>query len=592
MRFQRETWALLFALSASLAACGGAGKGGGAADDIGVTLSTAGGATSVASGDTLAIRANVTNSATMAVTWSLTGPRCPLDCGAIAPTSILDFATYSAPRNVAAQFSVTVTATSTEDQTKSGSVVLTVQPRTCPPGASLLDGQYAFQLQGFDRTTQNGIAAVGSFTADACGGIPSGTADFYFGPTAAGNAPSLGGSYSMGADNRGTLSLTVGAGKLNFAIALGKISGGVASQGAVTETDLSALGGPVLSGSMWRQDPTAFALKGVAGPYAFVLNGWNGPGPREAMGGTLTADGAGGFAGGPMADKVFGSAPPATRLSWTGTYGAPSSSGRSVVTAQALTGAQGTAVMYVVGPGQLIAMISDTSSSGRVFSGNMLAQTGPFSLASLSGSCLSYQTANYDMAGYEALTTATIALFSANGAGSLSIASYDQNHGGNFVSGSGIQYTYTVDADGQATIYTSPSNAGGMWYLTGPNTGLMLGFDIGVSVGAIVPRSDGPFSTASISGSYFASQTPGASFSSTDSSGVATSTGDGALATTMDLNGDGVVTAGQSANLTLAVAPDGRATDTSNDVMYVISPKSFLMMNETTFYPVIHLFEQ
>jgi hypothetical protein len=229
-----------------------------------------------------------------------------------------------------------------------------------------------------------------------------------------------------------------------------------------------------------------------------------------------------------------------------------------------------------------------------VFSGNMLAQTGPFDAASLKGNLITYQTANYDQTSYELLTTATLALFAPDGAGNLPLTSADQNAGGNLHNPSGITYTYTVAANGQATIYTSPSIVGGRWYMTGPNTGLMLGFDYGVSTGAILPQAAGPFSAASISGDFLASQTPGASLGSTNSSGVATSNGGGTLATTLDLNFNGAFIAGQTATGTLTVAPNGRATDTNANVIYMVSPSTFLLMNESSSNsnPMIQLFEQ
>ncbi len=575
--------------------CGGGGGGGGAvANDIGVTLTTAGSATTVAPGATLTIKANVTNAANMDVTWSLAGPS---NGGTVTPTTT-DFADYKAPSIVTAQFTVTVTATSVQNTAKSASVVLTVLAGNYPPTDKLLMGQYAFLLQGFTNNAGpgTGIATVGSFTADGYGHLTAGTTDYYFGPTLADYAPSLGGTYTIGTDHRGTLTLTVGTSTKTFAIALGKISNGVATKGSVTETAPSLDPSTILSGSMWLQDPTAFALNKISGPYAFVFNGWKASvsyGPREALGGTLTANGTGTFNGGTLNDKVLGNSAAVTTASWTGSYGAPStSSGRTVLAAQALTGTSGTAVMYVVGAGQMIVLISDTSSTGRVFSGQMLAQTGPFSLASLNGSCVTYQTANYDQPGYETLNSAILAMFSADGAGTLSIASYDQALGGNFYHGNGgIQYTYTIDANGQATIYSAPSIVGGKWYLTGPNTGLLLGFDIGVSVGMILPQSGGPFSAASISGSYFASQGPGGSLYSTDASGIATSTGNGALATTLDLNTAGAFLSAQQASTTFTVTSNGRAVDTNGNVIYIVSPTSFLMMNTTTWYPVIQIFE-
>ena len=588
-----------------MSGCSGGGGGGGGGADIEVSLSTAGSATIVASGGMLTVKANVINASDMNVTWSLSGPNCPNNCGTITPTTT-DFADYKAPTNVSAQFTVAVTATSVENPAKSGSIVLTVQARNCPATASLLSGQYAFLLQGFSNNAGAGpgIATVGSFTADGCGSITDGSADYYFGTMLAGNAVSLSGTYTIGTDHRGIVNLTVDTVTKTFAIALGKISNGVASKGAMTETAPS-VPPTILSGSLWLQDPAAFAQNKITGPYAFVFNGWNASqsyGPREAMGGTVMADGAGHFSSGLLDDKVYGTAPPVTGTSWNGTYGVPSTSGRSVMSASALTGANGTAVIYVVNAGQLIVMISDTSSTGRVFSGSMLAQIGTFGLASLNGNVVTYQTSNYwpGVSGYETLTTSTLALFSAN-SGSLLFTSVDQNAGANIYHlPNPAGYTYTVDANGQATIMSSGSTTGGKWYLTGQNTGLMLGFDIGVSVGLILPQSAGPFSAASISGNYFASQAPGGSIQSPYSSGIATSTGNGTLATTMDVNYGGF-TSGQQLNgtLTADTLVNGRITDTHDNVIYMVSPSSFLMLNiapstsaNSTSVSVIQLFEQ
>jgi hypothetical protein len=590
-----------------LSGCSGGGGGGGIANDISVTMNTAGNATTVDSGGTLTIKANVTNTTSnMDVTWTLTGSNCPGNCGTITPTST-DFAEYKAPSNVTAQFQVTVTATSIENPAKSWSIVLTVQARNCPATAALLSGQYAFLLQGFSNNAGvgPGIATVGSLTADGCGTITGGSADYYFGTTAAGNASSMSGSYTVGADNRGTLSLTVGTVTKTFAIALGKISNGVASKGGVTET---APSNPptILSGSLWLQDPAAFLQSKITGSYAFVLNGWNASqsyGPREAMGGTVTADGAGHFNSGLLDDKVYGIAA-VTATPWTGTYGVPSTSGRTILNASALTGANGTAIIYVVNASQLIVMISDASSTGRVFSGSMLAQqAGAFSLASLNSNIVTYQTANYwpGVPGYEMLTMSTLALFAPDGTGNLPITSYDQNAGANIYHATNPSgYTYTVDANGQATIYTAPSTTGGRWYLTGPNTGLLLGFDYGVSVGTILPQSAGTLSAASISGNYFASQAPGGSIWSPYSSGTGTSTGNGTLTTTMDMNINGNYTPQQqtTGTLTADTLVNGRITDTNNRAIYVVSPSNFLMLNIEVRYdnvnatPVIQLFEQ
>jgi hypothetical protein len=573
------------------------GGGGGVAADIEVSLSTAGSATTVAPGAKLTIKANVNNATDMNVTWSLSGTSCPNNCGTITPTAT-DFAEYKAPYSTV-PFAITITATSVQNPAKSGSIVLTVLARSCPSSAAILSGQYAFLVQGFSQGI--GSAIIGSFTADGCGSIIGGWADYYFGPTVAGNSDLSGGSYTIGADHRGTLNLTTIAGTKTFAIALGKINPGVASKGGMTETAPSINPASQLSGSLWLQDPAAFALNKIKGPYAFVFNGWNATqyyGPREAMGGTVTADGAGHFNTGLMDDKVYGAATATINTPWTGTYGAPSSNGRTVLDASVLTGANGKAVLYIVDAGHLISMISDTSSSGRIFSGSMLVQqAGAFNLASMNGNVVAYQTANYwpGVSGYETLTMTVLTLVAPDGAGNLPWISYDVNSGGNIAHlPTPTGYTYTVAANGQASIFLG-SIAGGKWYLTKLNTGLMLGFDYGVSTGEIMPQSAGIMSAASISGNYFTSQEPGGSNQSPNSSGVANSTGNGILDTTMDVNYGGF-TSGLQTSVTLTTDPlvNGRITDTNYNVIYVVSPSKFWLLNFApgNYTSVIQLFEQ
>lgn len=574
-----------------LAACSGGGGGGGGSvpDDISVGITTQGGATTVPSGGTLGIVAQVNNAANGAVTWSLTGPSCPASCGTLTPTSA-GAADYVAPSDVTAQLTVTVTATSVQNPAKSDSVTLTVQARTCAANAALLNGPYAFLLQGFELSGRSGIAAVGSLTADGCGNVTGGEADYYFGPTLAGHATSLGGTYTIGDDHRGKLSLTVGTLGKTFAVALGRIGGGIAAKGSLVEMGTPAV--TVMSGSLWRQDASAFTAGAIAGPYAFVLNGWNGSGPREAMGGTAQADGAGHLTNGVLDDKRFGSAP-VLGTAWTGSLGAPAASGRAALTATALTGASGVGVLYVVNAGQVIVLISDATAPGRVLSGSMLAQTGPFGLGSLSGRSVAYQTANYDQPGYTMMTTSVLTMVSADGAGHLTI-SVDVSGGGNVSSASGIAYTYAVTPDGHAALYAGGSTLGGKWYLTAPNTALMLGLDTGVSIGAILPQAGGAFTAASIGGGYLATQAPGGSLGSTQASGVATSSGGGTLSTVMDVNEYGAAFWGEAASGAIAVDATGRATDTKGNVIYVVSPQTFLRMSidTTNFYPVVEVFEQ
>jgi hypothetical protein len=593
--------ALAVAITVAWAGCSGGG-GGGVADDITLTLTTDGGATTLQAGQSLGIQAHLANATNPSVTWSLAGPACPAACGTLSPSG-LD-ATYAAPSSVATNMLVRVEATSVQDASKKGSVQLTVLPRSCPAHGDLLRGQYAFLVQGFHLATAEGIAAIGSFTADGCGLVTGGNAEVYFG-TGLGLSGSteLTGSYTVGADRRGTLTLGEGPSAVHFAMALGVVSGGVATKGALAVSDAGTA--PVLSGAMYRQDAGAFSLGALAGSWAFVLNGWNGHGPREALGSTLMADTAGGLFGGVLDDVVFGvpapGAPvPATIASWTGTFGAPDASGRSAIHAPALGGANGDAVAYVVTSTHALLLAYDTSAAagaGRVVSGRMLRQAGPFDANSLSGTAVAFQAANYHQPGFEGMNMATLSIFEADGAGNLTGIELDQNAGGNQYHLAGVAYTYTVASDGQATIWSAPSIPGGKWYLLARNTGLMLGFDVGVSIGQILPQADGPFSASSVDGDYLLSQAPGGTQASVNGAGVATSSGNGMLETVVDVSQAGVFTAGLETNVTLSVEVSGRALGSDGYVYYVVSPTRLLRMIEgtydwTTFYPVIEQFDR
>jgi hypothetical protein len=432
-------------------------------------------------------------------------------------------------------------------------------------------------------------AAVGSVTAIGCGAITGGQVDYFFGPSVNGAAVSVSGTYTIGSDNRGTLTLNVGANVDMFAIAVGKVRNGVATQGAVTEMDPAPNATSALTGSMRLQDPNAFSLAKISGPYAFVVNGWS-QGPRKAMGGTGIADGLGNFNAERLDSATYGGTH-ASGPSWAGSLSAPSSSGRSALTAQALAGATGTAVAYVVDAGRLLLLVSDASANGSEFSGTMLAQTGrPFGAASLSGNMVSYQTAGYENSSLQ--TDTVLGQFTSDGAGTLALNASDQNHGG-MASQPTATLTYTADATGAFDVTVNGVD-GGYWYVTSANTAMMLGFDAGVSIGMILPQSTGAFGVGSINGSYFATQAPAAAYYSINLSGVGISAGAGSLATTMDLNRNGALTPGSAASrsLTFSSSVYGRAADGNGNVYYVVSPDVFLTMSLTDTSPVVQIFAQ
>lgn len=169
---------------------------------------------------------------------------------------------------------------------------------TCGSGnEGILSGQYAFLVRG--ASASNGYTAViGSFTANGLGGITGGLMDLNgtTGPTTGLTINSAGSSYSVGADNRGCLTLVnSNGGTLIFRIALGMLSGSPATstQGSMTATiDNTGQGFPG-EGVLIQQNPSEFNLGAMNGTYVFGREGVDAGGGRYAVAGLSTADGNG-----------------------------------------------------------------------------------------------------------------------------------------------------------------------------------------------------------------------------------------------------------------------------------------------------------
>jgi len=159
-----------------------------------------------------------------------------------------------------------------------------------------LRGTYAFSMSGTDAGANFGafIARVGSFTADGNGNITAALEDV----TDAGSLPQLvqftGGTYSIQANGRGTLTLISGTGGLQLSIALNSGNAGV-----MIQTDLNATS----SGSFTRQTLAAFTQTAIAGSYAFDISGiitgtTTAAGGPSSVVGQINTNGAGNIQGG------------------------------------------------------------------------------------------------------------------------------------------------------------------------------------------------------------------------------------------------------------------------------------------------------
>ena len=201
----------------------------------------------------------VNDTAAAGVDWSVTCTSS--DCGSIAPahTASGGATTYTAPVTVPTGGSVTVTAASTTDPTATAAATITITP--IGSNASLT-GQYAFFASGIDFNGPYVVA--GSVTADGMGNISGGEED-YVDTSFSNLAASMLGTYTVGSDGRGTMSLTVsnfGSQTFNFAVTS-------ANHAQLIEFDDFALS----SGTLDLQDPTTFAASIPAESLSFTLAG-------------------------------------------------------------------------------------------------------------------------------------------------------------------------------------------------------------------------------------------------------------------------------------------------------------------------------
>ena len=473
-------------------------------------------------------------------TWTLTqsSASCSTGCGTLS-SQTSNSATYNAPSTVPANPTMTLTATSVADTTKSGSATITV----VNPEAAL-NGHYAFLFNGFDDASGMQVAVAGSFTADGFGNIISGIEDINQ-PSGIHTSVTFTGTYIIGLDNRGTSTFKNAlGGSVTYALAVGSFnSDGVATKARFIEfDDTTGKTGTRGSGIMRLQDTTAFSKSSVTGPYAFGLIGQAPSGKRRAFAGVFTADGAGNITGG--TEDVNDAGTVTNSVSFTGTYTAPSSTnGRATVTLTS-EGSSSHQSAYVVAPNELLVISTDAISSAGLTSGMELSQTSSsFITSSLNASAVFYEV-GVNAASAITQSNVKIGLFSPDGNGGLSMT-FDQNNGGTITSNSTTSgLTYSVASNGRV-IVSGGSGSQLILYLVDTNRAFFLDMDGSVGFGFVEPQSGAPFSISFIKGNYAFGVAPPAVSASTVSSGAAFAFvhPGGAAPSTSMLSASGVTTA-------------------------------------------------
>ncbi len=503
----------------------------------------------------------------------------------------------------ASNFTVMVTdSSSPTPQTGNATYTITINAADASNNAEL-NGHYAALSSGFDDSTGTMRVSAASFTADGNGNITNGINDTND-VSGAQASVAFTGTYTLGADNRGTITISqVGGGggaPLTIAFAVGEIQGGIATKARfVRFDDVSGTNGKRESGVLLKQDPTAFNLAGVKGNYAFGDSGSKtSNGSPHSDVGFVTADGNGNFTTG-LIDTNSGGGTNSSAIS--GTYTAPTASNGRFTSTLTVAGLGGTIAdtLYVVSASQVI-YISINSAGTTVTSGTAQLQAPPaggFGLGSLSGNSV------FSVQGLQAGASANVHIgaLSADGNGNFT-AAFDGNESGTSSSGTATG-TYTVAANGRSVLtFTTVTGGGGggiqpaIVHLDGVNQGFVGFTDGSASEGIIEPGGSG-FTNATLSGNYFIGTLGPTENQVNDFSGVASFDGVGTTlqVTTDESHVGGILTADNTFSSSYAVAANGRFTFTAQGggtvVGYIASGCKAEVISSTSSNPGIIPFE-
>ncbi|MGB8885828.1 MAG: Ig-like domain-containing protein [Candidatus Korobacteraceae bacterium] len=251
--------AILTALAAvmvmTLSACGGGGNNNNNTPAVTVSPATA----NVVEGSTQQFTATVINSSSTTVTWQVNGVAGGnSSVGTIDATGL-----YTAPAIVPSPASVTVTAVLQANPNLSSNAIATIT--AVQFSNSSLKGNYIFSLSGIDTNLAT-FYAVGAITADGNGNITGGEEDLNDVAVGYVQATSITGTYTVGSDGRGTLTLSVPAISstgFTYAFAIRALN-----NAALTEIDNNVVNA---TGNLEQQ--TATGVSAPSGNYAFGIAG-------------------------------------------------------------------------------------------------------------------------------------------------------------------------------------------------------------------------------------------------------------------------------------------------------------------------------
>ena len=538
----------------------------------------------------VSLNASVQNDSTNSgVSWTLTagGSACSPTCGALSNMTTTSV-TYTPPPSVPASpdSTPTITATSVASPSISASDVFTITSSGTANNNGLLQGQYAFLVAGYDT------ALAASVAVDGKGNVTGGEED-YIALTPAltvgdNNATITGGSYSVGTDNRGSITWKDSSGNsFTYAIALGTVSGGIANQGEMVEFDTNRT---EMTGGLALQNSSQLTTSTLTGGYAFGFPGFDSNlSPSVSIGSFTVASGA--VSNGLFDSNDAGSL--SSNTAFTGSISAADANGRFTLSLSVGGSTANPIECYIVSVSSM-ECVGFEGGKGITYGTIEQQSGGPYTMSSLSGNVIYVDQSESGAPSPHA----QLGIVNFDGAGNAT-ASFDVADGSGPATQQTGSATYAVASSTNGRVVITPSGSGSsgiVVYLFRPNEGFLIDEGSKTGIGRIVQQTTGTFSNASAQGSYYSGTLPMVAAPATSgssaaapalnySSGVAVADGAGNITLTIDTNSSGVVTSGTPTADTYSVSTNGRATlgtnstITSQTILYFVAPSKFFFLS-------------
>jgi hypothetical protein len=505
---------------------------------------------------------------------------------------------YLAPLIPPAGETVTITAVSQAVSTNTMSVTVSVTF-----GNRVLQGPFVFSTSGRVISGNAFFERAGSLNMGGDGTL-IGNLEDYVSQTGGAKQLTFTGIYSIGPDGRGTMQFCENSSApctASRATAFFRIAVVSTQQAQIIEFSQpnSSAAPQVGSGEMDSQDASVFSSGGLAGIYSFNFSGLSLAGTPQSEVGEFSANGHGTISAGssstPGRIDTNNGGPQTLSASTTYTF---SRNGHGAATI-------GSSVFsfYVVSSSR--AKFIETDASAILVGDASAQQTSSCNWGdnALNGT-ITFETAGtISGAGITDLVS-----FTADGVGGVTAASIDQNSGGTVTTpGSPLGGSYSIDPCGRGTLNipaTSPIHSY-VFYMTSAANAVIQEITSGVVAhGMMVQPQAGPFTAASLSGSYALHLAGSNAMSATTgneedlvgqltTSGATTSQSGSVTAGSVDINNNAsdlgatqtvspeagtytVATSGNRATMTL--------TSPQNLVLYIVSPtQAFAMVgNDNT----------